>query len=171
MPLKHLQGLYASVVIIAVLVPNLYAVVQGNENFPFSSCPMFAHYIGEETQLYNFKFVGTYNNVEKILPPSFGNDGEVMSMRFFFAKVYGSSLKKSPFTVTADDDRILFEKRLSDYFRAYLKAFPDPAFSSGLKNIRLEIWHLGTEGEVHDKHTVGYYDVSAEKFHHTWEKD
>jgi hypothetical protein len=107
--MKQLHALYASIVMMVILIPNLYVVIKGNENFPFSSCPMFAHYIGDETQFYNFKFIGTFKDTEKILPPSFGNDGEIMSLRFFFSKVYGSPQTHSPFTITENDNKKRFE--------------------------------------------------------------
>jgi hypothetical protein len=146
-------------------------VVKGSENFPFSSCPMFAHYIGNETRLYNFKFIGTFKNTEKILPPSFGHDGEIMSLRFFFSKVYGSPQSYSPFTITENDNKKLFESRLTNYFQNYLISLAEPIFISGLKTIRLEIWLYNNEEQVADKHTVGYYDLSSEKFYHTWQRN
>ena len=167
--MKQLNALYASIVMVAFLIPNLYVVVKGSENFPFSSCPMFAHYIGDETQMYNFKFIGTFENTEKVLPPSFGTDGEIMSMRFFFSKVYGSSQTNSPFTIAQNDSKELFEERLTTYFKNYLNSLPDPTTGAGLQTIRLEMWHYDEEDSVDDKHTIGYYDLSSEKFHHTWQ--
>ncbi len=167
--MKQLHVLYASIVIIAFLIPNLYVVVKGNEIFPFSSCPMFAHYIGDETQMYNFKFIGTFENAEKVLSPSFGTDGEIMSMRFFFSKVYGSSQSNSPFSIAENDSKQLFEERLTIYFENYLHNLADPATHAGLQTIRLEMWHYDEEENIDDKHTIGYYDLSSEKFYHTWQ--
>ena len=169
-----IQKIFATVVIVAFLVPNTIAIYRGSENFPFTACPMFAHYIGDHTQIYSFKFIGHQaNGAQVILTPQYGADNEMMSRRFFFSKVYGSVDCPSSFGSFCDDTPQDFEERLGEYFAAYLAALPEgsePA-ADNIQRIDLEVWQYDSADAVVGKHQVGFYDSKTQTFTHTWQPD
>ena len=159
----------ALTVMTSFLLVNAVFIIKGSENFPFTACPMFAHYIGEDTQFYNFKFIGVYNSgLEEILSPTYGKDSEMISMRFFFGKVYGATETISPFGQMVDETPHTFENRLSTYFDYYLRS-TDQSSLEGIQSVRLEVWKYDGESErVVEKRSIGSYDVSTKRFRHTW---
>ena len=168
------QKAFATLIIIAFLIPNTVAIYRGSENFPFTACPMFAHYIGDHTQMYNFEFIGRQpDGTRVILTPQYGADSEMMSRRFFFSKVYGSVDCPSSFGNFCDDTPQNFEERLGQYFTAYLAALPEdsePA-TDNLRRIDLEVWRYDGNDTVTEKHQVGYYRPETQTFTHTWQPD
>lgn len=160
----------AALVMLFFAAPNVYYAAIGNEDFPYTCAPMFAHYIGKDTRFYNFKFIAEYPNGEKILPPNIGTMGELRAMRFFFSKVYGSSEEISPFGDHLNDTPRQFEERLARYFRQYLKDLPEEEKANlpNLKQLRLEVWRFDAKDQVDLKHVVGYYSPTTEKFTHVW---
>ena len=165
---------FAIGVMVAFLVPNLIFIVRGKEDFPFTAAPMFAHYIGDHTVMYNFKFIGhTDQDSTLILPPEYGANNEMMSRRFFFAKVYGSVDCPSSFGDFCNDTPQKLEDRLSQYFTAYLWALSknNDLDVSHLRRIDLEVWKLNPDNTASEKHRVGYYDTATQRFIHTWLAD
>jgi hypothetical protein len=168
--MKPLHKGFAALVMVVFAVPNFYFVLRGGEDFPFTCGPMYAHYLGWDTPLYNFKFIGEYEGTETVLPSRLGNLSEAYTMRYFFSKVYGSCEEWSPFGDHPNDSRAQFEERLSRYFKQYLYQLrvTNQANTRNLKRLRLEVWRYNKEDRVDEKHIVGYYSAADETFKHQW---
>lgn len=155
------------------VLPNAYVVIKGTEDFPFTCAPMFGHYIGESTYLYDFKFIGEGTNTEKQLHPVCHGISEMWSMRLLFNKVYGSMEPHSPFGDHVNDSSEQFEARLSEYFARYFNP-ADEAFAktngdfSNIRAVRFEIDQYTRQKEKLTTHVVGYYNPSTKTFTHTW---
>jgi hypothetical protein len=80
----------AGAFIVAILAPNLWALIHPYEDWPYSSLPMYAHYVGEDTPRFKFVFVAELEDgrEKEVSPYSIGLD--YAAMRFFFKYVYGS---------------------------------------------------------------------------------
>lgn len=166
------RDLLAAAFITAFLVPNLATLVIPFEQFPFSSAPMFAHYVSDDTPRYRFRFM--------VEPPDGRKTWELLGRdlgmhnvefgRYFFGSVYGSIDPVSPYGHHGHDTREAFEARLSEFFdklvsvweRRRSEPFPRPAA------IRLELALLDRENRNTEIRTVGRYDVATRRFLHTW---
>lgn len=161
--------LYAIIIICAFVLPNLYFIVIGRESFPFTQAPMFGHYIGDSTRFYEFSFILEDKGGEKEISPDYVKRhpiAEVALKRFFFGNIYGSVETTSPFGYYKNDTREALEKRMTGFFSAYFKSYSQEL----PQKIRLDISRYNREYAFKEKHTVGYYDIQAKKFIHTWKE-
>ncbi|WP_143091056.1 hypothetical protein [Thermoflexibacter ruber] len=161
------KKIYALVIMLVFIIPNAYFVIIGDEDFPFTCAPMFGHYVGDETQFYNFKFIGEFESKEEFLPPKLTNVDELSTMRFFFIKVYSSCEETPPFGTYKNDNWEKLSNRLSIYFKSYLKVLAknQQINLADLKSVRLEVWRYGKDKkEIDAKNVVGHYDITSQKF-------
>ncbi len=158
--------LYAIIVICAFVLPSLYFIIAGRESFPFSQAPMFSHYIGQETNFYDFKYFLEKDSVEKeIYPDSYpGHFSKLAISRFFFNNIYVSVEKTSPFGFIKNDNKEKLENRMSRFFLAYFQSHNHD--TSGI--IRLDVYKYNRNNELKEKHTIGYYDILHHHYIHTW---
>ncbi len=166
--MKIYKKAFAFLVMAVFIAPNLYVFYTGHESFPFTHAPMFGHYIGEDTQFYDFEFVGDdqkrwYPSYREPLP---GKDRVIR--RFFFNRVYGS-MEPSSFSYYPADSKEAFVQRLEKFFPAYFRYLH--ADSATVGKIHLEVWRYDARYAPVEKHTVGYYDVPARKFYFTWKNN
>lgn len=161
----------AALFIAAFLLPNLATLVVPFEKFPYSSAPMFAHYVAEEVPRYRFRFMAETagGGEERELKGAQIGLRHVDLSRYFFGSVYGSIDPLSPFGHHRDESREAFEARLSRFFGDFARVLGrrDPEAARGLAGIRLELVRLGDQpyGEIR---VVGRYDVAADRFTHSW---
>lgn len=155
---------------VAFVAPNLWAIVSPYEDWPYTSLPMYAHYVDQDTPRYRFIFVGEFadGGEEEVTAYSVGVD--YAAMRFFLMYVYGSvETAASPFNRFPNDDRAAFEDRLSRFFGAYAWRYADRFPERPLRGIRLQVaqlqWPDNDVGEVHE---IGRHDVAAGRFIHSW---
>jgi hypothetical protein len=166
-----LRDLCAALFIVAFLLPNLLGLIVPYEEFPYTSVPMFAHYVGDDTGRYRFRFVvqtGADREERELRATELGLGGLEFS-RYFFS-FYGSIEPFSPFSHHRGDTREAFEARLSGFFGKVvteLKRRDREAWRS-LSRIRLEIARLGHTNHDAQSHVVGHYDVASGRFIHTW---
>ncbi|SNR96312.1 MULTISPECIES: hypothetical protein [Hymenobacter] len=172
--MKPIQKAAAVGVMCAFIGPNLCSIVQGKESFPFTPAPMFAHYIGDDTNFYDIDFVGTKGQTEKALYPGLNkNDAHARNyatMRFFLNKIYGSAEAKSPLGYFEQDTKAQFENRMSTFFTHYF-ATDLATGAAPVDTIRLEISRYNRRYKLQEKHVVGYYAVQAQKFTHVWKSN
>jgi len=165
------RELCATVFIGAFLLPTLAGFIVPYEEFPYTSVPMFAHYVGDDTARYRFRFivqVGDDQQERELRATELGLGGLEFS-RYFFS-VYGSIEPFSPFSHHRDDDRATFEERLSEFFgrvATELKRRDQNAWHR-LSHIRLEIARLNSKSYDSETHVVGHYEVASGRFIHTW---
>jgi hypothetical protein len=174
-PRPRSRDLLATVFIVAMLVPNLAALVLPFEHFPYSSAPMFAHYVADDVPLYRFRFVAE----PAAGPPErevFPNEVGLLNVEFyrhFFGSVYGSIDPRSPYGHHVGDSPAAFEARLGRLFRDLVALLPregtDPL--EDLAGIRLELVRWDAAEADLDLRIIGRYDVAAERFTHTWRSE
>jgi len=167
--------IYAGIVIGLFLIPEITAVVLPLENWPFTCAPMFAHYVGEGTARYRFRFIAEYAKESR--PPreiSINDIGlrQIKVMRYFFGKVYGSIDPRAPWGHFPNDTQEAFEARLSRFFHGLTlqmkKKKKGKKYAKGLKGIRLEVIRLDIQNRPGEVHTVGRYSVKERRFAHGW---
>src|SRR5687767_2813386 len=116
--MKTTQKVYAVLVMVAFILPNLYVIYTGHESFPFTHAPMFAHYIDETTLFYDFEYIGQNGHEERVIYPSYKEplqSKDRLIRRFFFNKVYGS-VEESSFSHFENDSADQLKLRLEDFF-------------------------------------------------------
>jgi hypothetical protein len=159
------KKLFAGLIILIFIFPNLYAVIRGRESYPFTPAPMFAHYIGKKSNFYDFVFIGEGDTAEaSVFPKHPGHRNELAIKRFFFDRIYGSVEKNSPFWSNHSDDKEQFEQRLASFFKVYFNELE----KSGFKRIRLVVIQYDHRYTESASHTVGTFDLSTKLFTHTW---
>lgn len=158
--------IYAVFIISAFLIPSLYYIIIGRESFPFSQAPMFSHYIGKETNFYDFKYFLICDSSQKeIYPDSYqGFFSKIAINRYFFNNVYVSVEEISPFGYIKNDNSVQFEKRMSAFFQAYFQSHKQDTTAI----IRIDVYNYNRKYELKEKHIVGHYDINNRNFIHTW---
>jgi hypothetical protein len=162
-------GVVASLVF---LLPHVLTIVSPHEEFPFTSAPMFAHYLGEATPRYRFLFTAEFDDSrspQEVRGAQLGVAG-VEFTRYFFGKVYRSIDPDSPFTGPGSDTPAAFEGRMTTFLgrMAAVLQRRDPVRWRGLQRLRLEVVRMDARNHPVDVHEVGVYQVSAGRFFHTW---
>ena len=165
------QKVFAFLVMCAFILPNLYAITQGREAFPFTPAPMFGHYIGPKTYFYDINFIGQNRKTDKILYPTLDKNMEhtqnFSTMRFFLNKVYGSAEDISPLGYFEQDTPTKFQERMESFIPNYFKADLSTD-TTHIDTIRLEVSQYDRSYKLQAKHIIGYYDVQSKNFKHTW---
>jgi hypothetical protein len=161
----------STVFIVAFLLPNAVALFIPYEEFPYTSAPMFAHYVTDNTPRYRFRFFAEYPNghaSQEIRAADLKLNGTMFS-RYFFGSVYGSIEPLSPYGHYGNDTRETFEKRLTEFFHsATIVLNQRPEAPSAIGRIRLEVAQLDKGNRDSAAHIVGYYHVKSNHFSHTW---
>jgi len=154
---------------LAILTPNIAAVVGGFEDWPFTPAPMFAHYLGPGSERYSFTFKGEFSDGSTKQVGYYSVGANWSLLRFFFKYVYGAAGRKSVFTQFPADSKEQFEERLSIFFSAFAKEYERRNPASALKRLNLVVNKLLPEATAEgEAHRVGYYSVSEGRFRHTW---
>lgn len=159
------------------LLPHLWALVAPYEEFPYSSAPMFAHYVSDATPRYRLRFMGEFSSgagapptSREIPPAALGVQG-VPFARYFFGHVYGSIDRVSPFGLHGADAPAAFEARLSDFVGrmvAVLRRGGGGAVWRDLSGVRLEAVRLTADNGDDAVHVVGRYSPATRRFTRTW---
>jgi hypothetical protein len=156
---------------VAFLLPNVIALFIPYEEFPYTSAPMFAHYVGDNTPVYRFRFIGEFQDerVAREIRAADLNMNGVPFSRYFFGSVYGSIDPLSPFGRYVSTTPAEFEQRLTTFFGSLTTVLKKQSQAEWpLSRIRLEVVRLNRENRDSIIHTVGYYDVASDHFSHTW---
>ena len=166
------RDVLAGFVIVAFLVPNVAAIIRPYEEFPYTSAPMFAHYVDRETTArYGLRFIAEWGDGRppaQITPRQLGVAGVPFS-RYFFSHVYGSTDPGTAFGYR-NDTPAAFARRNQNFFQRAVRVLQgrDAALWRALSRIRLEAFRLGPDGRDVDVHVVGHYDVASGEFTHSW---
>ncbi|HEY1025733.1 MAG TPA: hypothetical protein VGE26_11255 [Sphingobacteriaceae bacterium] len=163
--MKKTGKFFAAMVMLLFILPNLAAVIIGRESYPFTPAPMFAHYIGDRSNFYDFAFIAEGDSLETaVVPKHPEHRNELAIKRFFFDRIYGSVERNSPLWSNNNDDRNQLETRLNKFFSTYFKDLD----GGGYKRIRLEVKQYDHKYAELASHTVGVFDLSTKHFTHTW---
>ena len=161
----------ANVFILAVLLPNLWAVISPYENWPFTCAPMFAHYVDDETPRYRFAFEVQFDDGSKDEVGYYSAGLNWSVMRFFFKWVYGATPSGGVFALYQNDTREAFENRLSTFFVAFLEALSSRVAPKIPLKLTLRAVRLNGENRDGESHKVGVFDIESQRFHLTWKNE
>ena len=95
--------------------PNIIVIVLGIESFQYTCAPMFGHYIDEETDFYLLEFEGVNDNRKNDLKDYYGKN-EILFIRHFFCKFYGSNTQITPYSSWLEDSPEDFSNRMLVFF-------------------------------------------------------
>lgn len=153
----------------ALVTPNLAVIALGIEDFPFTVAPMFAHYIGPETELYSFRFEGVQDGVAVTLPLNETNRGERELKRAFAKYYYQPMTSSSPYRslgIEITPDRLA--EQMKDFFE------PITDFLANSRDLQYERINIYVDihdsaGMILETTYVGCYDVVASQYVHIYE--
>ncbi|WP_375324224.1 hypothetical protein [Flagellimonas sp. GZD32] len=139
------------------LLPNIFVVVLGIESFPFTSAPMFGHYVNDDSNLYLLKFEGHNKDTIIELVDYYGKS-EYTFVRHFYGKAYGSSEYLTPFADRIFEDEDKFNKRLKAFFENYNRFLQDK-HNLHFQKIEVKIAKVDKfRNNLSDFETFGIYD-------------
>lgn len=154
----------------ALLIPNLVVIVTGTEDFPFTTAPMFAHYVGPDTELYAFRFEGVNDGVSEPLPIEETNLGVVETQRRLVSWFYRPMTDTSPFRDLsgASDDRKAFESGMAGFFGPIVDDLQDRR-SLSFDEVELYVDIVDSGGTPLESRLVGSYDPATRVYTQTYE--
>lgn len=154
----------------AVLIPNLIVIGLGVEDFPFTTAPMFAHYVGPETELYAFRLEGVRDGVSEPLPIEETNLDPREVQRQLASWFYRPMTDTAPFRDLSGDpsDEQAFESTMSGFFTP-LTDFLEDARSTTYDSVDLYVDVANSSGDVLRTALVGSYDTSTGRYTHEYE--
>lgn len=160
---------WAWTVSLAFLLPNLWFVFLGRESFPFTSAPMFAHYIGPETPLFYFEFNGVTQEgaLLPIAPDKLGRN-ERLLIRYFFSYVYGSTHPNRVFGLPEGNTPEIFAERMRRFFRAAYGPLQKRWQGPSLTAIQVHLVEIDRARKPIDRRVLGSYSVSDDQYTHLW---
>lgn len=154
----------------AVIVPNLIAVALQVESWPYTNAPMFAHRVAPDTPRYAFVFIGQTHAGSEVELGYYSAGARWSLLRMFFKFVYGAAPQGGVFSVYRNDDRVHFERRLSEFFAAFVERYHDRPNAQPLRAVVLGVAPLtGAENRRGATRRVGVFDVSTGRYTHEWE--
>ncbi|GAA1999279.1 hypothetical protein [Microbacterium ulmi] len=158
------------VVSAALVIPNLFVIALGIEDFPFTTAPMFAHYVGPDTQLYTFRFEGVRDGVAEPLPIEQTNRTEREIMRQFASWYYRPMTDTAPFRDLdpASGTPEQLAARMADFFGPIADFLRD---ERDIDYDRIDVYvdHVDNAGALISTAQVGHYDTSTRRYTHTYE--
>jgi hypothetical protein len=149
----------------ALLIPNIFVIALGIEDFPFTTAPMFAHYVGPETELYVFRFEGVADETAEPLPIAEIGREERALMRQFTNWYYRPLTPTSPLRDIAPDSGTPeeFTTRMTEFFGP-IADFLRERRAIEYDSIELHVDITDSEGRVIDSRHVGTYDAVARTY-------
>ena len=163
-------NIYKWLVYSIILTPNIFAAIIGLESFPYTSAPMFGHYVGEETKLYLIKLEGIKGEEGIDLAPYYGRP-ESYFIRYFFSKVYGSRDKITAFNGRLSENPGKFQKRLDEFFTRLIKDVHDK-HQLDLQKIYLKAIQVDEDrNPLGTAIVLGYFDAETNQYTGLYEAD
>ncbi len=149
----------------ALVIPNLVVIALGVEDFPFTTAPMFAQYVGPETELYAFRFEGVRDGAKEPLPLDQTNVDPREVQRQLVSWFYRPMVGTSPFRDLsgASSDRAGLEARMTEFFKPIVD-FLDGERSLSFDRVDLYVDTVDSVGNVARTELVGSYDPSSHEY-------
>lgn len=159
-----------AVVSAALLIPNLVVIALGIEEFPFTTAPMFAHYVGPDTTLYAFRLEGVRDDVAEPLPIEETNLNPIEFQRQFASWYYPPMTDTAPFRDLSGESSTPdgFTTTMAGYFRALTDFLRD---ESGISydSVDLYVDIVDSSGRLIASEPVGTYDTLTHRYTQTYE--
>lgn len=163
-------NIYRWLVYVLILTPNIFASIVGVESFPYTSAPMFGHYVGEQTQLYLLKFEASSGEEHFDLDPFYGRP-EPYFIRHFFSKVYGSPGHISAFNGRLSESPQKFQSRMNTFFSDFANQLLE-RHNLEFDKIYLKAIRVDKERTPLAKTVVlGFYDTETKQYNLLDERD
>ena len=161
---------YKWLVYFFILAPNIFAAIVGVESFPYTSAPMFGHYVGKETELYLLQLEALSGEERINLAPYYGRP-QAYFIRHFFSKVYGSQGNISAFNGRLSESPVEFQRRMNTFFGDFTTYV--------LENHELKLQQIYLKAIKVDKDRkplagpvmLGYYDTTTNQYYAAYEAD
>lgn len=159
-----------AVVSAALVIPNLIVIALGTEDFPFTTAPMFAHYVGPETELFSFRFEGVRDGIAEPLPIQEAGLSGLELNRQLVAWYYRPMTATSPLRdfSGASESPEVFAQRMGTFFGPiadFLRENRDLAYDE----IDLYVDVSDREGQVYETELVGRYDPETGRYTHVYQ--
>lgn len=164
------SAILPAVVTAVLVIPNLVVIALGIEDFPFTTAPMFAHYVGPDTRLYAFRFEGVRDGEVEPLPLEETNRNPIEVMRQFASWYYRPMTDTSPFRELGPQSATpeQFAARMTDFFEPITDFLRD---RRGIEYDSIEVYVdiVDSTGELVTSHHVGQYETSTDRYTNTYE--
>lgn len=171
-PAKHRvrSAILPVLVSAAILIPNVVVIALGVEDFPFTTAPMFAHYVGPDSRLYAFRIEGVKDGVSEPLPIEETNLYELEVDRRLASWYYRPMTDTAPFRDLSgrDEDPVFFEATMAEFF-APIVDFLSEKRGIEYDSVELHIDVVDTSGALMETSLVGRYDPSARTYEQIYE--
>lgn len=149
----------------ALVIPNLIVIALGVEDFPFTTAPMFAHYVGPDTTLYAFRLEGVRAGVAEPLPIQETNLDTREVQRQLASWFYRPMTDTSPFRDVsgASSGPAAFEATMVEFFRPITDFLRDRR-ALAYDSVDLYVDVVDSSGGLIETKRVGTYDTSAQRY-------
>lgn len=149
----------------ALITPNVVVIASGTEDFPFTTAPMFAHYVGPASTLAAFRLVGVRGDATEELPVSETGLNSREVQRQLVSWFYRPQTDTAPFRDLsgASDDPAVFADRMSAFFRP-LTDFLRERRSLSYDTVELYADVVDSSGSPLRTELVGSYDVADDRY-------
>jgi hypothetical protein len=171
-PAAHrVRGFILPAVLSAVLViPNLIVIALGIEDFPFTTAPMFAHYVGPDTKLYAFRLEGVRDGESEQFPIEQTNLSPLEVKRQLASWYYRPMTETSPLRDLSGSSSSpeVFSAEMADFFQP-LTDFLVSHRGIAYDGVNVYVDTVDTSGKVLESTHVGYYETQTRRYTQTEE--
>lgn len=168
---KRTRSLILPAVVSAViLIPNLVVIALGVEDFPFTTAPMFAHYVGPETKLYALRLEGVRDGTAEPFPIQETNLNPIEFQRQLASWYYRPMTDTAPFRDLSGESSTPegFASVMSDYFGELTDFLRDQRGIS-YDAVELYVDIVDSSGNPIATEPVGTYDTATQTYTQTYE--
>ncbi len=160
-----------AVVSAVILIPNLVVIALGVEDFPFTTAPMFAHYVGPDTTLYALRLEGVRDGASEPFPIQETNLSSIEFQRQLSSWYYRPMTDTAPFRdLSGASTPEVFAKVMADYFGA-LTDFLREERGISYDAVELYVDVVDSSGNIIESEPVGTYDIPTDSYTQTYRAD
>jgi hypothetical protein len=159
-----------AIVSAVVLIPNLVVIALGVEDFPFTTAPMFAQYVGPETKLYALRLEGVRDGTAEPFPIEELNLSAIEFQRQMASWYYRPLTDTAPFrdlsgaSSTPDG----FSHTMAGYLGSLTDFLRDQRGIS-YDEVDLYVDIVDSTGKLLETDPVGRYDTDTQEYTQTYE--
>lgn len=159
-----------AVVSAVVLIPNLVVIGLGVEDFPFTTAPMFAQYVGPETKLYALRLEGVRDGTAEPFPIEQTNLSAIEFQRQMASWYYRPLSDTAPFRDLSGSSSTPdgFSATMAGYFGS-LTDFLREERGISYDEVDLYVDIVDSSGDLISTEPVGRYDTSTHEYTQTYE--
>lgn len=169
-PRRARSFILPAVVSAVVLIPNLVVIALGVEDFPFTTAPMFAHYVGPDSELYALRLEVVKDGTAEPFPIQETNLNPIEFQRQLASWYYRPLADNAPFRDLSGEASSPegFTSVMSGYFGA-LTSFLRDQRGIEYDSVGLYVDIVDSSGTLIESKPVGTYDTSTQTYTQTYE--